>query len=254
MNRSLKKFIYGVSYLALFGLILFGVYKSVFKTKPTCADGIRNQGEISIDCGGPCGSCETLNLEPIKSVGEVKIFGLSSGKAVIVAEIENPNENYGAIFSYNFKIYDNADNLVETIPGKGNIYETERKFIYASQVAESLSDISKVQIEISDLQWKEAKSLSKPDLAAENVLTEAGVVGIKVSGSIKNSGPFAARQLEVIAFLSDERSFEIFASKTFIADLENFAEKPFVITFPPDKNLTQRFDPKATRVFVSASF
>lgn len=254
MSRSLKKFIYGVFYLALFGLILFGVYKSVFRVQPTCADGIRNQGEIGIDCGEPCGSCETLNLEPIKSVGEAKVFGLSSGKAVVAAEIQNPNADYGAMFSYEFKIYDSSDNLIETLLGKGNIYGSERKFIYEPQVAEALLDISKAQIEIFDTKWEAAKNLSKPDLAAENVLTEINATGIKVSGIIKNSGAFAARQLEIIAFLSDELGFEIFASKTFIADLENFAEKPFVITFPPDKNLTQRIDSKATRVFVSAAF
>lgn len=26
---------------------------------PTCTDGVLNQGEINIDCGGPCPSCET---------------------------------------------------------------------------------------------------------------------------------------------------------------------------------------------------
>ena len=28
---------------------------------PTCTDGIRNQGENSIDCGGPCQACATID-------------------------------------------------------------------------------------------------------------------------------------------------------------------------------------------------
>ena len=28
---------------------------------PTCSDGIRNQGEASIDCGGPCSACATID-------------------------------------------------------------------------------------------------------------------------------------------------------------------------------------------------
>ena len=28
---------------------------------PTCFDGIQNQGETGVDCGGPCSSCSTCN-------------------------------------------------------------------------------------------------------------------------------------------------------------------------------------------------
>lgn len=27
---------------------------------PTCTDGIRNQGEASVDCGGPCPACASI--------------------------------------------------------------------------------------------------------------------------------------------------------------------------------------------------
>ncbi len=243
MSRQLKKFIYGVFYLAVFGLILFGVWKSVFRVKPTCPDDV-----------GDCGGAGILKLESIKSVGEIRVFGLSSGKAVLAAEIENPNADFGATFSYNFKIYDGGGNLLETIPDESNVYMGERKFIYAPQVVSVLPNISKVQIEFFDTKWEAAKGLAKPDLSAENILTEVGVAGIKVSGIIKNTGPFAAKNLEVIAFLSDSENFEIFASKTFIANLENFAEKPFVISFPADKDLARKVDLKATKVFVSVGF
>lgn len=39
---------------------------------PTCTDGIKNQGEISIDCGGPCSACPTCN-DGIQNQGEEDI-------------------------------------------------------------------------------------------------------------------------------------------------------------------------------------
>jgi len=38
----------------------------------TCFDGIMNQGETNVDCGGPCGSCSNCN-DGIQNQGEVEI-------------------------------------------------------------------------------------------------------------------------------------------------------------------------------------
>ena len=39
------------------------------KACPTCNDGIQNQDEVGIDCGGSCGACPTCNDE-IQNQGE----------------------------------------------------------------------------------------------------------------------------------------------------------------------------------------
>jgi hypothetical protein len=48
----------------------FRVYKE--STEPTCEDGIKNQGEEKIDCGGPCKTCPTCE-DGIKNQGELRI-------------------------------------------------------------------------------------------------------------------------------------------------------------------------------------
>jgi len=52
MSRGWKKFIYGVFFLAVFGLIVWGFYEIVLKPTPTCFEQIKNQGEEDVDCGG----------------------------------------------------------------------------------------------------------------------------------------------------------------------------------------------------------
>jgi hypothetical protein len=48
----------------------FIVYKE--SSQPTCFDGIQNQGEIGIDCGGPCKACPTC-FDGIQNQGETGI-------------------------------------------------------------------------------------------------------------------------------------------------------------------------------------
>ncbi len=254
MNRRFKKFLYGIFYLCLFGLILFSFYKSVFAPAPTCFDKKQNQGENGTDCGGPCGSCDVLNLEPIKVLGEARVFGLDSGKAVIAAEIKNPNANFGASFSYNFKIYGNKGNLLEMKQGKESIFQSEDKFIFEPDIATGFQNISKAQIEISEPEWFSARNLTRPDLEIADISTINDVNGIKVGGVIKNKGAFAAHDLRVVAFVLNKRGFEIFASKTVVSDIQSFSNKTFVINFPADAGLAQKVDSDATEIFVSSSF
>jgi len=41
-------------------------------TAPTCSDGIQNQGETGVDCGGPCAACPTCN-DGIQNQGETGV-------------------------------------------------------------------------------------------------------------------------------------------------------------------------------------
>ncbi len=49
---------------------------------PTCTDGIQNQGETGIDCGGPCTPCPTggCNVSVISSNGLVTVTGLTNAE------------------------------------------------------------------------------------------------------------------------------------------------------------------------------
>lgn len=67
---------------------------------PTCSDGIKNQGEIGIDCGGPCKSCYPIfTLMDTKLGGKSKFYTImqkSSRQFVDAHQDEMPND-YGAV-------------------------------------------------------------------------------------------------------------------------------------------------------------
>ena len=67
-------------------------------TTPTCNDGIQNQGETGIDCGGPCAPCNGggCNVNITSSNGGVTITGLTSD-----ANTKLFDSNTQAVFSCN---------------------------------------------------------------------------------------------------------------------------------------------------------
>ena len=44
-------------YTPVMKIIFF--YSNGFSLLATCVDGIKNQGELGVDCGGPCHACPT---------------------------------------------------------------------------------------------------------------------------------------------------------------------------------------------------
>ena len=74
-------------------VILFSVftYHFTFYSAPTCFDGVKDQNEVGIDCGGVCTYlCSIQVQEP--SVRFVLPLENGSGRTDIVAYLDNPNQ------------------------------------------------------------------------------------------------------------------------------------------------------------------
>ena len=89
------------------------LYKS-----PTCTDGVENQGEAGIDCGGPCSFlCAELQQPP--TVLFTKAFTDSTtGRTVVVASIENKNNTSAAKnVPYHAILYGPNRTLIQSVAG-----------------------------------------------------------------------------------------------------------------------------------------
>lgn len=254
MHRSVKRFIYGVFYITLFVFIIWFFYHVQLKTAPTCFDKILNQEEIQIDCGGTCQACEVLGVKPIKLVGPVRVFGSNSQRTVFLAEAINQNIGEAATQApYKFLVYDNYGRLVEEILGTESFYPSQKKYIYTANVRTSYRIITKVDLEFRKPTWQNAKEILKPNLVlGEDFATQIEGGAPRVSGKIKNQGSLLARDIKIIAILSDQFGIELFASETLIPTLLGFEEKSFVVSFPVDSNLAGQVDQSLTQVFFSS--
>lgn len=253
MERTIKKIAYGLFYLIIFSGIVFAVYKSKFEPVETCFDGAQNQTEEGVDCGGTCIACRILQLKNPEIKGEVKIFSVSSGKTILLAETINPNADYGiSQFNYYFKIYGEGDILLETLNGEDSLFPGEKKYLYSAETKSERGKIQKVVLEFERAKWRTAYDYVKPESpVVQNLATEVSAGLMKVNGMIRNVGPLEIKKLNLIAVLYDKFGIEIFAAQTFISDLPGFSEKSFEVNFPKDQELAEKTDKGKTKVFIN---
>jgi hypothetical protein len=253
MSRGTKQLLYGFFYFGVFVFVAWAFYGAFLAPAPSCFDGKLNQGEEGIDCGGPCIPCEILKLSPLQILREPKVLGLSSGKAVILTEVSNPNSDYGARqVAYRFLIYDKDGLLLEKIKGFTSFFPAETKIIYEGNFDVNYSRIARVTIEFDSPEWVSGKTILRPSLALRadpETVEEDGRIAVR--GRIVNKGSIKAEAVKAIAIVFDRFSRDIFAVQTLVGDLNGFEEKDFVIVFPQDRVLND-VDRAATKVFLTS--
>ena len=57
------------------------------ETTPTCSDGIQNQGETGIDCGGPCSVCGIGGT----TFGDIRLDGAVEVTGIVLVTVQNPS-------------------------------------------------------------------------------------------------------------------------------------------------------------------
>lgn len=250
MSRSAKKILYGIFWNGLVVLFLVAAYFIWFKPAQSCTDGVRNQNEQGVDCGGSCISCEEKRVLPLDVFEQPRAFSLSSGRTVVMGQIANPNASFGVEeVSYQFVVRDSAGEIIERLPGATRLYPFETRYITSFAVASPSAKIGEVSLEVGKPRWRPAGEMPRPDvqvLSGATSTIEGGA--IRVSGVVKNQGDVSAEKVRIIAVLVDHSGNDLFPAQTVVSGLRGFRELPFAVQFPPDEWLSVAADLAATRI------
>jgi len=253
MTRGVKKFVYGILYLCIFGLVFYWLFGGLIIKTPTCSDGTQNQNETGTDCGGVCTKCEITELVPLKQVGDIRTFPLDSGKVILLAEILNSNQFFSSDkFLYTFVVYDVRNREIERVSGNDAIFALEKKFIFEPRISSPTKDIGNIELVLSDVSWKKAYEMLRSDVVVSSgIETKKTSQGVRVSGNIKNQSSILTSEVRITAILYDQYDIEVFPGQTIISDLSGLEEKPFIISFPENKLITDEIDTTRTKIFIS---
>lgn len=105
--------IIGAVVIAFFAIVSF----SLFHKAPSCSDGVQNQGEAGIDCGGPCPYLCTA-LEHAPTVLYTKQIPSGAGRTDVIASIENVNAGVAAkSVRYTVMLYGIGQVLIQQVNG-----------------------------------------------------------------------------------------------------------------------------------------
>ncbi len=131
-----------VAFLAIISIATF--YKA-----PSCSDGVQNQGETGIDCGGPCPYLCTAQEQP-PTVLFTKALPNGAGRTDIIALVENKNADAAAQnIPYHLMLYGADQTLLGDIPGTLDLPPGATVPLYIPNVASGKQTVTNAFLEIT---------------------------------------------------------------------------------------------------------
>jgi hypothetical protein len=247
MHRLIKQILYGGLYL---GIIAGIVYALIFRvlSPPSCSDGIRNQGEEGIDCGGPCPSCEIRTLAKIRVLQTVFFIHPQEGTIDLGAELKNPNLSWGVRdFNYAFILRDANGAELSRLSGTSFILPGETRWIIRPGGTKDFplvrlpagGKVAKVEIEIAPINvhnWQKLRQFAKEaSLVTKNlryqIVTPPRVGFAELKGEVENRSAFLVDQVEVNAVLRAADNTIVAIGQTMLRTLRPGETRAFTIAW-----------------------
>ena len=243
MNRSAKKFVYGLFYLCLFALLAYWIFGGIFKGAPTETPA--------------CTNCVAQSqIAPLTVTGSVQLWKSGDmAHVMLLGQVQNSNSGYGVSqLPYTFTLFDKNGAVVGTVQGTESVFPGETKYIFGMYdgSAYDVGRAARASLTLSNPQWVTADRLIAPNVAVtEGPATTVSQNGIEISGSVQNTSPLASGTIKVIALLGNKYGDPIAAGQTLLGGLQSLDQARFSIFFPADATLISKTDPSFTRVFIS---
>lgn len=242
LKKRKKQLLIAFIYFLLFIGLLFLVYVLLIKPSPSCKDGVKNQGEEKVDCGGPCAPCEQKEAKKI-NVLWLKTLPVTDSSANkfydLIAKVKNPNLNYSSSeVPYKFEIYNLEGEIIKAYDRSTYILSNQIKYLIIPRVKlDNLNDLS-VKISFGDINWKQLKkqTVSLSDLVIQDKEysllenpNETGYSQLRATLINKTNYDFSKVEIKVLAFNSFKELISV--RKTEIDSLSSNEKREFIVTW-----------------------
>jgi len=251
-SRRIKQLVYGLFFVIVIVIVIWLIYLAFFKPAPSCFDGIQNQGETGVDCGGPCAKlCIPSTIQPVAAIGNVSVFAPLAGRVTLLGEIVDPNSDFAAqSVSYTFDLYDASGNLIASIPGTAYVYADQTEYLVVPNEAVS-TVVDHAALTIGAVQWVSASQMGLvPQFTFKNIATVPGLASgtLAVDGQIVDADSASFTNITIIAVLRSSGGAPAGVSETVIDSIAPNQAENFSITYPAAANI----DPTQTQVYAYA--
>ncbi len=235
MEKNLKKRLIIIAIYASIIIILFWFFYSIIKPEETCSDGIKNQNEEEIDCGGICAKCKKILVQEI-NIGEKGIVESSiQNKYDFYGLIINPNKIYGSNdFSYRVIFKDENGNVLSEVTGKNFILPSESKYIIENNI-ESEKKPSQIDFIVEKANWTEFEYYERPELKIINKTineVSSGIGYVEAKGLLRNESPFDFSVIKINVILRDAENKIVALNSTEMRTVRSNEEREFKAFWP----------------------
>jgi hypothetical protein len=232
--RFLKHFFYGIFYLAILAGIGYLFYNAAFKPAPSCFDGIKNQNEEGVDCGGICANiCLSPTLVSPNFSGEAKLFSLPTGLVSALYLIQNPNPDYAIKdFVYEFKIRDASGQIVKTMDGHSFIYAAEPKYIVAPAIDIGSATVATADFSATSTVWVRSENFAASNLEIQSSNISESSSSITITGRLINRDTTIFPSVLLLAVLTNNFGDQVGVGQTTLENLTPGETRNFTIIHP----------------------
>lgn len=217
-------------------LIVFATLVFVFfRPHPTCNDGMKNQDELGIDCGGACSKVCSVEVSDIV-VHWARVFKVSPSVYDAAALLENPNIGFAAKnLRYTLKVYDEKNVLVAERTGVTFVNEKDRFVLFEPRIDVGNRIPVRASLVLEPVVWQRL-----PAKQGTVVGTELSVSGqrlittpsLRLTATITNNAGVTIAPVAVSAVVSDEKGNVLGVSSTSIDSIESGQSAPVFFTWP----------------------
>lgn len=213
-----RRLIISLVFGAIIVAILSIIFVTVFYKAPSCFDGIQNQGEAGIDCGGPCPYlCNALEQPP--TVLFTTVLTDTAGRTDVVASIENKNIDAAAkAVPYNLMLYGINQTLIRKISGVLDLPPNTTETIFIPGVASGAQNIKSAFLSIASSSPRWFTMTTDPRIipTVSNILQDGSTDAPRIDATLTNNSVTALENVRVIVLVRDAQDNIIAASETIV--------------------------------------
>ena len=198
-SRRRTSYVIGVSLLSHYNRRIL----AIISVSPTCSDGIKNQGETTVDQGGPCLVLDERTLQPHSTLWS-RSFRVRDGSYNAVAYVYNHNKEAGVRRAYyRFGLYDSQNVLVAERRGTTFILPGAITPVLESRIDTGNRTVSRTYFEFTDTFIWERMINTSLSIAVNNKELSNTAIMPRLSASVENHSVADVINLSFVAVIFD---------------------------------------------------
>ncbi|MHB8710394.1 MAG: hypothetical protein ACYC6X_02490 [Minisyncoccota bacterium] len=199
-------------------VIVAVIFSTIFYKAPSCVDGVQNQGEDGIDCGGTCPYlCAALEQPP--TVLFTKALTNSAGRTDVVASIENKNATAAAkSVPYTVTLYGADQVLIQKVSGTLDLPPGATETVFIPGVVSGKQSVASAFLDIAPSSLKWFTMVTDPRIVptVSNTTQSGSADAPRIEAVLANGSAATLTNVRVIVLVHDVHNDVIAVSETIV--------------------------------------
>jgi hypothetical protein len=199
-------------------VLLVLVYFFTLHKAPSCSDGIQNQTETGIDCGGACAYLCTADVQS-PTVLFTKAIPNGTGRTDVIASVENVNATAGAKqVPYTLDLYGANQVLVKEVTGTLDLPPSSSVPVFIPGITSGNQSVVRAFLTIagSAPKWYVVTNDSRIVPVVSNTKLGGSPSSPRIDAMLTNSSVSILSDVRAVAMVRDESGEVIAASQTIV--------------------------------------